>query len=160
VSELQPPAATGDERELLLGWLEYLRQAVIEKAAGLSEDDVRWQPDGALIALIGIVNHLTHVEWRWIDGSYLRDPSVSRSEEEFHVGPERTLDEVLAAYRRRAARTDASVRAAPGLEAPCFHPVFRGIDLRWVVVHLIEETARHAGHADATRELLDRERGR
>ena len=147
------PGPVTDERELLLAWLQFLREAVLRKAEGLDEDQVRWRPDGRLIAVAGIVNHLTHVEWRWIDGALCREP-VSRSEDEFVVPAERPFADVLAAYRTRAARTDEIVRGADLADA-CHHPAHPGINLRWVLLHLIEETARHAGHADATRELLD-----
>jgi len=146
------PGGTPDERELFLRWLRYLRRAVVRKVAGLSDEDARWTPDGALISLLGIVNHLTHVEWRWIDGG-IRGQEVSRSEEEFRPGPELTVEAALAAYRERAAATDAAVRALPSLTELCRWG--EQTDLRWVLLHLINETARHAGHADATRELLD-----
>jgi uncharacterized damage-inducible protein DinB len=145
------PTGHVDERELYLDWLRYLRGAVVRKVDGLSDEDARWRPDGALISLLGIVNHLTHVEWRWIEGR-MGSAVVERREEEFTPGPELTVPAAIAAYRDRAAATDAAVRAMP-LDAPC-----RGVkdgDLRWVLVHLINETARHAGHADATREMLD-----
>jgi hypothetical protein len=91
------------------------------------------------------------VEWRWIDGALLGG-ETSRSEEEFRPGPELTVAAALEAYRWRAAATEAAVRSLP-LSTP-LHGDSAG-DLRWVVLHLINETARHAGHADATRELLD-----
>jgi uncharacterized damage-inducible protein DinB len=134
-----------------LNWLHYLRGAVVRKVAGLSDEDARWTPEGALLSLLGIVNHLTHVEWRWIEGG-MRGQEVSRSEEEFRPGPELTVAAALAAYRERVAATDATVRAM-SLTAPCRWG--DQTDLRWVLLHLINETARHAGHADATRELLD-----
>ena len=146
------PEGTADERELLLRWLRFLRGAVMRKADGLTEEQGRWRPDGALISLLGIVNHLTHVEWRWIDGGMLGRPTT-RTEEEFAPGPELTLGEALAAYRARAAATEAAVAAMPSLEQRC--TTQEGTDLRWVLLHLINETARHAGHADAVRELLD-----
>jgi uncharacterized damage-inducible protein DinB len=124
----------------------------MRKADGLTEEQGRWRPDGALISLLGIVNHLTHVEWRWIDGGMLGRPTA-RTEEEFTPGPELTLEAALAAYRARAAATEAAVAAMPSLEQPC--TMQQGTDLRWVLLHLINETARHAGHADAVRELLD-----
>lgn len=65
------PRGTADERELLLRWLRYLRGAVTRKLEGLSDEQARWTPDGALISLLGIVNHLTQVEWRWIQGGML-----------------------------------------------------------------------------------------
>ncbi len=149
------PGGHPDERELLLIWLDYLRGAVIRKIEGLSEADARWTPEGgALIPLLGIVNHLTHVEWRWIDGA-IGGAQVSRSEAEFRPGPELTVPGALAAYRDRAQATGAAVRAAPSLAQPCLPGEDAGRDLRWVLIHLINETARHAGHADAVRELLD-----
>lgn len=146
------PRGTPDERELLLRWLRYLRGAIVRKLDGLTDEEARWRPDGALISLLGIVNHLTHVEWRWIDGGMLGH-EVSRSEEEFTPGPELSVETALTAYRERAAATDAVVRSIPSLTQPCLRE--ENTDLRWVLLHLINETARHAGHADATRELLD-----
>jgi uncharacterized damage-inducible protein DinB len=145
------PVGNPDERELLLSWLGFLRGAVLRKADGLSDADARWTPDGRLISLIGIVNHLTHLEWRWIDGA-MRGEQTSRDDSEFYPDAGVTVDVVVAAYRRRAAATDAYVRSEP-LSRPCRSG--DGTDLRWVVLHLINETARHAGHADSTRELLD-----
>jgi uncharacterized damage-inducible protein DinB len=150
--ELGFPTGTSDERELFLRWLGYLRGAITRKIEGLSDEDARRRPDGKLISLLGIVNHLTHVEWRWIEGGML-GRAVSRSEEEFSPGPELTVAAALVAYRARSAATDAVVRSFPSLTAPCTRG--NDTDLRWVLLHLINETARHAGHADATRELLD-----
>jgi uncharacterized damage-inducible protein DinB len=146
------PQGTDDERELLLRWLAYLRGAVLRKAEGISDDEARWTPPGTLIPLAGIVNHLTQVEWRWIDGGMLGE-QTSRSEEEFRPGPELTVTAAVAAYRERAKATEAAVREMPSLAEPC--RTREGTDLRWVLLHLINETARHAGHADAVRELLD-----
>jgi uncharacterized damage-inducible protein DinB len=152
VSDTQFPTGNSDERELFLSWLRYLRGAVIRKLDGLSEEQAHWRPDGKLISLLGIVNHLTHVEWRWIDGR-MQGAEVSRSEEEFAPGAELKVEGALTAYRARAEATDAYVRSVADLTQPA--RAREGIDLRWVLLHLINETARHAGHADATRELLD-----
>jgi hypothetical protein len=146
------PIGNPDERELLLGWLTWLRGAVLRKIDGVSDPQARWTPDGKLISLLGIVNHLTNVEWRWIDGAMRGRSTVDRLEQEFRPGPELTIISAVAAYRARAASTDNYVRATPLTE---FSRNDDGTDLRWVVLHLINETARHAGHADATRELLD-----
>jgi hypothetical protein len=147
------PQDTTDEPELLLNWLGYLRGAVIRKVDGLTEEQARWTPDGALISLLGVVVHLTGVEWRWIDGGMLGQP-VSRSEAEFTPGAGLTVDAALAAYRERAAATDATAQSLP-LTAPCGRGLGGTRYLRWVLLNLINERARHAGHADATRELLD-----
>jgi uncharacterized damage-inducible protein DinB len=145
------PGGTPDEVELFLRWLAYLRGAVLRKVEGLSDSDARWTPESRLISLLGIVNHLTHVEWRWIEGS-MQGRSVSRSEEEFAPGSDLTVDSAVAAYRERADKTDAAVRSMPLTQASTWDGEN---DLRWVLLHLINETARHAGHADATREMLD-----
>jgi len=146
------PRGTPDERELFLRWLGFLRGAVVRKIDGLDDEQARWTPGGSLLSLLGIVNHLTHVEWRWIDGG-MRGGNVSRSDDEFTPGPEVTVAAAVAAYETRAGATDSLVRSMPSLSAPC--TMGEDADLRWVLVHLINETARHAGHADATRELLD-----
>jgi uncharacterized damage-inducible protein DinB len=146
------PQPSADERELLLRWLAFLRGSVLRDIEGLSDDQARWTPPGSLIPLIGIVNHLTHVEWRWIDGS-MRGQEVSRSEEEFRPGDELTVTAAVTAYTERARATEAAVRGLPSLTEPTREG--DGTDLRWVLLHLINETARHAGHADAVRELLD-----
>jgi len=153
-AEIGFPETTSDERDLVLRWLRYLRGAVMRKAEGVSDADARWRPDGRLISLLGIVTHLTNVEWRWVEGGVLGRP-VSRAEEEFEPGPDRSIEAALAAYRDRQAQTDAIVSAVPSLAEPCRGWDGEGKDLRWVLLHLINETARHAGHADAVRELLD-----
>jgi uncharacterized damage-inducible protein DinB len=145
------PAGNADDRELLLSWLGFLRGAILRKIDGLSDDDARWTPSGRLISLLGIVNHLTRLEWRWIDGS-MRGEETSRDPSEFYPGPELTVSAAVIAYRERAIETDTYVRVT-SLNTPCREGGLT--DLRWVLLHLINETARHAGHADSTRELLD-----
>ena len=155
---------TTDERELLLRFLHRQREEVVATADGLSDDQARWSPGGRLLPIVGIINHLVKVEWRWIAGRYLQCEFPPRTDE-FH--DQRPLADVVAAYWDQAQQTDAAIRAAPSLDAPCLgregdYPAAhlllglnQPLDLRWVVLHLIEETAHHAGHADATREMLD-----
>jgi len=140
-----------DERELLLEWLDFLRAAVLRNISGVSEEDAHRRPEGKLLPLAGIVNHLVGVERRWIDGGMLGGPIV-RTEEEFFPGLELTVAEVTRAYRERAERTNQVVRELR-LDAP--NARRKGTTLRWTLLHLINETARHAGHADAVRELID-----
>jgi uncharacterized damage-inducible protein DinB len=148
------PVGDPDETELLLQWLGYLRRAVIRNLDGVDDEQSRWTPAGRLISLLGIVNHLTRVEWRWIDGGF-GGVAVSRTEAELTPGAELTVDAALDSYRARAAATDAAIRsmALDHVSDPAGWA--EGHELRWVVLHLINETARHCGHADATRELLD-----
>jgi uncharacterized damage-inducible protein DinB len=148
------PASVADEKDLLLEWLGYLRGAVLRKVDGIDDEQARWTPDGRLMPLVGIVNHLARVEWRWIDGGF-HGASVARSEDELRPADDLTLAAAVAAYRERAQRTDAAVRSLRLDQRSPDDSWADGHDLRWVLLHLINETARHAGHADATRELLD-----
>lgn len=140
-----------DERDLLLEWLDFLRGSVLRDISGVNDEDAHRRPEGKLLPLAGIVNHLVGVERRWIDGGMLGGPIV-RKEEEFFPGPELTVAEVTRAYRERAEKTNRVVRELP-LDAP--NGRREGTTLRWTLLHLINETARHAGHADAVRELID-----
>ena len=148
------PDPVDDERELFVRWLDFLRRSLISKLDGLSEEQARWHPDGKLLSVLGVVNHLTHVEWRWIDGAFI-GLDTSRSEEEFRPASAVPVGEIVTAYQVRGADTTKVVREASSLSLQCVHPLAKDRDLRWVLLHLVEETARHAGHADATRELLD-----
>jgi uncharacterized damage-inducible protein DinB len=149
--EIGFPTGNADERELLLSWLRYLRGAVLRKVADLDDEQARRRPDGRLLPLLGIVRHLTNVEWRWIDGGFL-GAKVSRADDELLDVAGLTVPATVEAYRARAEATERTVRSLP-LDTPL--PRGQGADLRWVLLHLINETARHAGHADAVRELLD-----
>ena len=160
------PSPSPDERESLLGYVRWQREQVAATANGLSEEQIRWTPGGRLLPIIGIINHLTHMEWRWVEGRYLGSPFPPR-QKEFYLGPDVTGDQVIEAYWDQAQRTEGIVRGAPSLTVPCLGDeggrgpahVLLGfdepVDLRWVLLHLLEETAHHAGHADATREMLD-----
>ena len=155
-----------DERETLLAFILWQREQVVATADGLTEAQLRWTADGRMLPIIGVVNHLTHMEWRWVEGRYLGSEFPPR-QEEFVLGAEITGAEIVDAYWQQAQRTDAAVRAAPNLEAPCLgdeegrgpaHTLLglpEPITLRWVLLHVLEETAHHAGHADSTREMLD-----
>jgi hypothetical protein len=156
VSDDEPefPAGSSDERELILQWLRYLRGAVLRKASGLTDEQARWRPEDRLISIVGIINHLTRLEWRWIDGAF-RGAEVYRAEAEFTPDDELSIDAAVRAYRDRAADTDAVVLGMNIGQASDPSGWAGGHDLRYVLLHLINETARHAGHADATRELLD-----
>ena len=168
------PSAPGpdlDERELLLGFIRWQREQVVAAADRLSDQDVRWTPGGRLLPIAGVINHLVHMEWRWIEGRYLQAEFPPR-EEEFAVATGVSCAAVIDAYWQQAERTEVVVRAAPSLDVPCLgdeggrgpaHVVLgfaQPVNLRWVLLHLLEETAHHAGHTDSTREMLDGKRMR
>ena len=161
------PHPSDDEREVLLGFLRWKRAQVVATTEGLSEEQLRWTPDGRLLPIIGIVNHLALMEWRWIEGRYLGSPFPPRQDDEFVVPVDRPATAVIDAYWAQSVRTEDIVRQAPTLDVPCLgeegergpvHSIFgfdAPVSLRWVLVHVIDDTSHHAGHADSTREMLD-----
>jgi hypothetical protein len=161
------PGPLEGEVELLLGFAAWQREQVVATAAGLTEAEARWTPDGRLLPIIGIIYHLAHMEWRWINGRYLGEPFPPRVQELPLPPDDLTLAAAIDDYERQATLTAEVVRAAPDLDAPLLgregdgptlHELFgfdRPLTLRYAVLHVVEETAHHAGHADATREMLD-----
>jgi hypothetical protein len=131
------PDSVDDEGELFVRWLDLLRQSLISKLDGLSEEQARWHPDGKLLSVLGVVNHLTHVEWRWIDGAFI-GLDTSRSEEEFHPVPTVPVGDIVTTYQLRGADTTKVIRRAASLSLPCVHPMAKGRNLRWVLLHLVE----------------------
>lgn len=147
------------ERDLLVDFLDYVREGVVAKVAGLGAEDAVRSGVASGTSLLGLVKHLTWVEAFWCTDIFcgLDDP-LPREELE----PGDDVDSVIAAYRAASERTNAVVRAEPDLDVRCAR---KGVapepmSLRWVLVHLVEETARHAGHADIIREQLDGDTGR
>jgi hypothetical protein len=152
-----PPATGADERATLVGFLDYLRAAVVAKVEGVPEPQVRTAGVPSGTNLLGLVTHLTAVERLYLHGVPIT--SFART---FRPTASQTVDGVLAAYRDTTAASNAVVAACADLGDPA--PRARGRDaapsMRWVLVHLIEETARHAGHLDILREQIDGATGR
>ena len=151
-SEIAFPKGSPDEAELLIQFLDYVRGAVLRNTAGISDEQARWTPDGRLTSLIGILNHLTKMEWRWMDGGF-DGAEVFQDENEFHPGLELSLEQAVGNYGARAAKTNGMIRAIPLTQIGTGWA--KGNDLRFTALHILDETACHAGHADAVRELVD-----
>jgi hypothetical protein len=150
-----PPPRTGtDEKAVLRGFLGYLRDAVAAKAEGVAEPAVRTPGVPSGTSLLGLVRHLTAVERFTFLGETPPDwPGT------FRPRPDETAAAILAGYRAACEEADAVIDACADLA----HPVRGrrgGPSMRWALVHLIEETGRHAGHADILRELADGSTGR
>lgn len=141
--------AVADEREQLLVFVQEQRDAVIRKTARLTDEQARWKPADTANSIVGLVNHLAHVEGRWTDAAILGGERV-RNESEFR--PEISLADAIEKYQAACAHTDEVVRAH---ELSTRGKGAETVDVRWILLHLIEETARHAGHIDITRELID-----
>jgi uncharacterized damage-inducible protein DinB len=161
MTDRRTPFIVGDESTTLLAFLTYLRQSIVRKAEGLSEDDARRPVVPSGTSLAGLVKHLTISERYWLGHIWAGDPGRRWPGESWTVGPHETVDQLLDDYRAAWKDSDRLIEAAPAFDAPCAEE-YRGhrMSLRWVITHLLEETARHAGHADITRELIDGAVGR
>jgi len=152
VTDRKPDRATADERTTLLLMLRYQRESVVRKVEGVSDADARrsFVPSGT--SLLWLVNHLAHAEALWIEQRFAgsRTPLPEPSD---------TLADAVDSYRRTWAVVDERVQAAPDLDAVAV-AFDEPVNLRWILVHLVQETARHAGHADIVAELLDGRTGR
>jgi hypothetical protein len=155
-------AHVGDEGTTLLGFLQHQRDVVAWKMRGASDEVLRSVSTPTGLTLHGLVRHLEHDERYWFRDIFAGEDNLpyAWSDEdpdgEFHVPVEVTMAELLAAYAEEAARCDAVVEVAPSLDAVSAR---RGFSLRWIIIHLIEETARHLGHIDLLREQADGEVG-
>ncbi|WP_203669564.1 DinB family protein [Cellulomonas pakistanensis] len=156
------PADDAPERELLTGMLDHLRGSVVAKVAGLDDEQAlrRSVPASALTAA-GLVKHLTGVERYWFSidfaGLPLDPPWGDDAPGAFVPGPEESLASLVAGYEAECARS-AEVAAGAALDdrARADDCAFT---LRYALVHLIQETARHCGHLDLLRESIDGQTG-
>jgi uncharacterized damage-inducible protein DinB len=157
VPDRKPPRLEGDDRETLRALLQYQRESVVRKVAGLDEPATRRQLVGSGTTLLWLLKHLARAETLWIAHRFAgTDDPVP----EDTVQPDDTLASAVAAYQDTWRRVDAIVAAA-SFDDPCRNLRDEApVNLRWVLAHLLEETARHAGHADILRELIDGQTGR
>ncbi|MCT9930932.1 DinB family protein [Planotetraspora sp. A-T 1434] len=161
-----PPVA--DEREGLLGYLAQQRHTLRVTAHGLTDEQARATPTASELSVGGLIKHVATTERSWMD-TVLGRERLSRSEREknyhaaFRLEPGETLAGVLDLYAEVAAETEEIVAGIPDLGqavpvpkgVPWFPDDVEAWSVRWVLLHLIEETARHAGHADIIREAVD-----
>lgn len=147
------------ERETLIGALDWYRAVVVNKVDGLSLEDASRVMTPTGLSPLGIVKHLA-----WVEAGWFRDTFAGRyegeeepSEDSFRLGPDDTIESVVAAYRdecdssRRITDAASSLSDLSALEAT----VYGYVSLRWVLVHMLEETAHHVGHLDIMREHID-----
>jgi hypothetical protein len=149
---------TGDERSQLHWFLTMQRDTLLWKLEGLTEAQLQTPHPPSSLTLIGLVKHLTRVERSWLQQDLL-GPSVQSfdfPDDEWHLGPDETCAAVIEDYREAIRRSDTIVAQA-SLDTVLVnpHPLQAGVTLRWALFHMIEETARHVGHADLIREAID-----
>ncbi|MEU1288364.1 DinB family protein [Kitasatospora sp. NPDC005856] len=163
LSDVRPPSLNADEPTTLLTFLDYLREAVVAKLDGVCDEDARRPGVASGTSLLWLVRHLTVVEDNWFTWAYRGEGEEPRESDEVPLDGATVAAEV-AAYREAIERSNAVAAAAPDLDRPGVRSLrpdaSEGPSLRWVLVHMIEETGRHAGHADIIREQLDGAVGR
>ncbi|MGV9456536.1 DinB family protein [Streptomyces sp. NPDC003635] len=161
--ERREPAVAADERSMLNGWLDYHRRTLAWKCEGLTEAQLRTASvEPSELTLLGLVRHMAEVERYWFHEILVgEDLGVLYSSEEdpdgeFHVSETDTWEEAHTTWQAEIARAEANV-AGLGLD-----DLAKGTDrsgehfnLRWIYTHMIEEYARHNGHADLVRERVD-----
>jgi Protein of unknown function (DUF664) len=159
-------APVTNEREALVGFLGQQRYAVRLTAHGLTDEQARNCAPPSSLSVGGIIKHLSQVEQFWTR-IVLEEVNAMASTEDhdagFILGPDESLKGAIEAYEETCARTDEVAASIDDLghlvpipkEVPWFPKDVDNWSLRWVLLHLIEETARHAGHADMVREVVD-----
>ena len=154
--------ASWDERSVLTTFLDYGRATVHAKCEHLAEADARRAPlpTSPLMTLAGLVNHLRWVEYYWFQVMLLGEEDHGPWTEEdpdrkMRIAVEVPIAQLLADYQAQSARYRTLV-ASLELDTPSKRPVSgQPVTLRWILFHLVEETARHNGHLDVLRELAD-----
>lgn len=161
-----PPTA-GTESEVLRGFLEFHRQTLLWKISGLDRDAMLRTSPPSTMTLLGMVKHLAFVEDWWFGRVLHGEVGAPWDDVDWDADPDwdwnsatgDALEDVLTLWQEAIARSQDALDAAPdGLETLAAHPPrWAGADmnLRWIVVHMIEEYSRHNGHADLLRESID-----
>lgn len=156
---------TADERTSLVGWLDIQRSFVRMKCEGLSPEDAHRKllPTSPLTTVAGLVSHLRWVEYSWFTENLLGTPDTGQTPwtEGGHVDAEmfvedRHLPDLLDEYDAECARSNEIVATVSLDDVEKLVPREAGpASTRYILCHMIEETARHVGHLDILRELLD-----
>ncbi|WP_225839078.1 DinB family protein [Streptomyces sp. NK08204] len=163
-TERHEPAQTAGERAMLEGWLDYHRQTLAWKCEGLSDEELRTAsvPPSEL-SLMGLVRHMAEVERGWFREVLVGDdagPIYCTEEDrdgEFHLTEADTWQEAYATWQREieTARHNAARLGLDDLSEGRSRRTDEPFSLRWIYTHMIEEYARHNGHADLVRERID-----
>ena len=166
VDRVRPPSVA-DERTSLDAWLDFHRQTLLMKCAGLTATDLRRRAVGpSTLSLLGLVRHMSEVERSWFqrrvagrDVDFIYSHPDSNPDGDFDDVDSADAEADFATYRAQVD-VSRSVTARRSLDETFFHPRRRiDMDLRWVYTHMIEEYARHNGHADLLRERIDGVKG-
>jgi uncharacterized damage-inducible protein DinB len=158
------PPKTGTERETLVGYLDWYRAIMIDKASGLTPEQANTTFGPSKLSVINLVHHLAIVEHWWFHvffaGGDVLDPWAEIWDDdpdwEFHHSVEFGPDEIIRRYESEIERANAIIEATDDLEALSVKDRDgERRSLRWILAHMLEETARPAAHADLLRESID-----
>ncbi|MFD6473490.1 DinB family protein [Streptomyces anulatus] len=148
---------TGGEKESLHISLDRHRDVVLWKLEGLNDEQLRRPMTPTGTNLLGLVKHLATVEYGWFCSPFGRETEefwFDTTTEDMTVGPDESTADILAFYARARAAADASIRKTD-LETTGTAWNGRIVSMRWVLIHMLEDVLRHAGHMDILRELID-----
>ncbi|MFF0429713.1 DinB family protein [Streptomyces sp. NPDC004520] len=162
---LVPAEAPGDERGAFLNFVEVQRAALRRSLLGLTEEQAASRPSASELSLSGLVKHVAEMELNWLRLAQEQPNERQRTEETwdeaFRLVDGESIPDVLAFWEDVAKQTEVFVRSVPSLDdtfplppAPWF-PKDGRVSVRWMLLHLVQEMGRHAGHADIIRESLD-----
>ncbi len=146
------------ELQQLCAHLDAQRVGFLKKLAGLADEEARRSTVASGTNLAGLVQHLTFVESKWFEG-IVAGATTTRGARSMHVDPSVSLRVLRSEYRAACAASDAIIARIGDADAAVRHGNTTR-NLRWALLAVIEETARHAGHADIIREQLDGTTGR
>jgi uncharacterized damage-inducible protein DinB len=150
---------TGGEKESLHIALNRHRDVVLWKLQGLDDEQVRRQMTPSGTSLLGLVKHLASVEYGWFCETFGRETEALPFDEDdenadLRIDPDETTEDIVAFYGRARAAADEVIDEL-GVEDLGKAWFGETVSMRWVLIHMLEETARHAGHMDIVRELID-----
>jgi hypothetical protein len=148
-----------EERSMLSGFLDWYRSVVEHKVEGLALDDANRIMTPTGLSPLGVVAHLAAVEAAWFQETFAGQPIDPLWDDHgsFRIRDGDTVESVLGEYRNSCDRSRDVVATASSLDdlSARSADVWGNVSLRWILVHMIEETARHAGHLDIMRETID-----
>ena len=157
------PAHVADERTTLVEFLDYYRAVLVRKVAGLDRGQLARRVGASTLTLGGLLKHMAYVEDGWFHEGWAQQPTTepwagvdwaSQPDWDHESAADDAPTELLALFDAAVARSRAAIDASHDLLAAV---TIRGreVSLRWILVHMIEEYARHCGHADLLREAID-----
>lgn len=158
MTDMTHPPAFGDQRDMLIAFNNLQRQSMLWKLEGLSDQQLRSKHQSSGMSLLGLLKHLIRVEQTWFQKRLAGEPSNGgpNDDDAWNPTPGETFEVLADQYRAAYTRSNEIASTMP-LDQMTLTPGSSGknVTLQWVMFHMLEETARHLGHADIIREAID-----